>query len=72
MAIMAAMIYGTTISIFVSKNMLRRWGEQEGIKQMDESQNPMHMVVIELKINQRNMVLRLSDFIVVPFFTLYP
>jgi hypothetical protein len=69
MAIMAAMIYGTTISIFVSKNMLRRLGEQEGIKQMDERQNPMHMVMIELRINQRNMVLYLSDFIVVSFFT---
>ncbi len=66
---MAAMIYGTTISIFVSKNMLRRLGEQEGIKQMDERQNPMHMVMIELRINQRNMVLYLSDFIVVSFFT---
>ncbi|MDR3578411.1 MAG: hypothetical protein P4L44_00435 [Oryzomonas sp.] len=35
---------------------------------MDERQNPMHMVMIELRINQKNMVLHLSDFIVVPFF----
>jgi hypothetical protein len=36
---------------------------------MEDRQNPMDIVMIELRINQMNMVLYLSDFIVVPFFT---
>ena len=64
---MAAMIYGTIISILVLKNMPRIYGEQEGNKQIVERKNPMHMVIIELRINQKNMVLHLSNFIVVPF-----
>lgn len=36
---------------------------------MVERQKPMNMVMMEFKINQKNMVLYLSDFIVEPTFT---